>query len=130
MKKILSIIVILLVTISSYSASLLQYQTLLNSQSYLEQVEITAKWYAKDILISLPNPSTAEEIKRYNWAQDVISSKWNSIVIFRIASFMANDVYLPNPSDPSQIYSDLLTNYSANPSGYTVFDIIGRVNLP
>ncbi len=43
------------------------YDNLLNSQAFIEQVEVTAKIYAKEQLINLPNPSTPEEIKRYNW---------------------------------------------------------------
>ena len=106
------------------------YDNLLSSQSFLEQVEYTAKLYAKDQLINLPNPSTPEEIRRYNWCQDVINAKVNSSVIYRIASFVCNDTYVPNPTNPTQIYDDLLQAYQQNPNGYTVFDVIGKVNLP
>lgn len=68
---------------------------MLSNQAYLEQVELTAKIFAKDVLINLPNPSTAEEIKRYNWCQDVINAKPNSTVIYRIALFVLKVCKLP-----------------------------------
>lgn len=130
MKKFLLVMALFATFLSAKSApAWSQYDILLSSQTYLEQVELTAKIYAKDILINLPNPSTAEEIKRYNWCQDVLSAKPNSVIIYRIASFVTNDTYINNFS-PVDIYNDLLNAYQQNPNGYTIFDIIGKVNLP
>ena len=130
MKKLLFIGLILISFISKSAPQLNVYDNLLSTQSFIEQVEITAKIYAKDVLISLPSPSTPKEIKRYNWCQDVISAKTNSVVIYRIASFVCNDIYVPNFASPTDTYYDLLNAYSQNPTGYTIFDIIGKVNLP
>lgn len=130
MKKFLLVMAIFAIFLSAKSAPFWsQYDILLSSQTYLEQVELTAKIYAKDVLINLPNPSTAEEIRRYNWCQDVLGAKPNSVVIYRIASFVTNDTYINNFA-PVDIYNDLLNAYQQNPSGYTIFDIIGKVNLP
>lgn len=130
MKKLLLATLLLISIIGKSAPQFNIYDNLLSSPSFLEEVEITAKIYAKDILISLPNPSTPEEIRRYNWCQDVLASKSNSVVIYRIASFVYNDNYLSNPSSPTDIYDNLLNAYQQNPNGYTVFDIIGKVNLP
>lgn len=106
------------------------YDNLLRSQSFLEQVEITSKIYARQILESLPATSSSIEIKQYNWCQDVLASKYNSVIIYRIASFVCNEVYLPNIGNPTGIYDDLLTAYTTTPNGVTIWDIIGKVNLP
>lgn len=130
MKKFLLVMALFATFLSANSApSWNIYDVLLSSDSYLNQVELTAKIYAKDVLINLPNPSTAEEIKRYNWCQDVINAKPNSTVIYRIASFVTNDTYINN-FNQQDIYNDLLNAYIQNPNGYTIFDIIGKVNLP
>ena len=130
MKKFLLVMALFATFLSANSApSWNIYDVLLSSESYINQVELTAKIYAKDVLINLPNPSTAEEIKRYNWSQDVINAKSNSSVIYRIASFVTNDTYINN-FNQQDIYNDLLNAYQQNPSGYTIFDIIGKVNLP
>lgn len=130
MKKLVLVLAIFATVFTARSApSWNIYDVLLSSDAYIEQVELTAKIYAKDILINLPNPSTAEEIKRYNWCQDVISAKANSVVIYRIASFVTNDAYINN-FNQQDIYNDLLNAYAQTPSGYTIFDIIGKVNLP
>ena len=130
MKKVLFLTLVCISLIGKSAPQWNMYDNLLSSQSFLEQVEYTAKLYAKDQLINLPNPSTPEEIRRYNWCQDVINAKVNSSVIYRIASFVCNDTYVPNPTNPTQIYDDLLQAYQQNPNGYTVFDVIGKVNLP
>lgn len=130
MKKFLVVIAIFAMVLSAKSTPAWnQYDILLSTESYLQQVELTAKIYAKDVLINLPYPSTAEEIKRYNWCQDVLSAKPNSVVIYRIASFVTNDTYINN-FNQVDIYNDLLNAYQQNPNGYTIFDIIGKVNLP
>ena len=131
MKKFLAVMAIFAIFLSAKSAPVWnQFDMMLNSQTFIEQVEITAKIHAAQTLVNLPNPSTAEEIKRYNWCHDVLSAKTNSVVIYRIASFVCIDTYLTNINDPIQIYNDLLNAYQQNPSGYTIFDIIGKVNLP
>ncbi len=72
------------------------YDNLLSSPSFIEQVEYSAKFYARTVLETIVVPSTAAEIKRYNWCQDVISAKANSVIIYRIASFVTNDTYINN----------------------------------
>ena len=130
MKKLLFVLLLGVSLIGKSAPTWNIYDALLNSQTFIEQVEITAKTYANQVLIDLPNPSTAEEIRRYNWCHDVISAKTNSVVIYRIASFVCNDTYLPNTYNNQQIYEDLLNSYSQSPNGVTIFDIIGKVNLP
>lgn len=112
MKKLLLVLAIFTTFLSAKSAPAWnQYDMMLSNQAYLEQVLLTAKIFAKDVLINLPNPSTAEEIRRYNWCQDVISAKPNSVVIYRIASFVTNDTYINN-FNQQDIYNDLLNAYS------------------
>ena len=131
MKKILFTLLLMASLSIKAAPQWTQYDNLLSSPSYIEQVEYTAKFYARKVLETIVVPTTAEEIKRYNWCQDVLNVKTNSIVIYKIASFVCNDTYIPSPSDPTDVYNQLLNAYATVPNvTYTVFDIIGKVNLP
>jgi len=131
MKKLLFATLLLASLIGKSAPAWIQYDNLLSSPYFIEQVEYTAKFHARTILETMVVPTTAEEIKRYNWCQDVLNAKTNSVIIYKIASYVCNDTYVSNPNDPTDIYNSLLNAYATVPNAtYTVFDIIGKVNLP
>lgn len=130
MKKLLLATLLLISIIGKSAPQYNIYDNLLSSPSFLEEVEITAKIYAKDILINNPNPTSSHDLKLIAWAQEVLASKVNSVVIYRIASFVCNDSYIIYPNNPTDIYEELLNAYASNVNGYTVFELIGKVNLP
>ena len=127
MKKIIGILLVaflLSTTTVKAAPSWQSYVTLLNSEEYLKLVDYQSKFYAKDVIGSLPTPSTSQEIAIYNAAHDVLSVKWDSPMIRKIAGYVTNDTYLTNISDWQQIGGDILTALQGGCGSYTVFACI------
>ena len=128
MKKIIGILLIAFMTLSVNAAPSWQvYATLLHSEDYLQLVSSQSKRYAQSVILSIPTPSSAQEIAIYNAAHDVLSAKWDSPIIMRIAGFITNDTYLTNLSDWQAIGEDINTALGNSCGSYTVFACISGI---
>lgn len=132
MKKLFSFLIIGLLLCANVSMieaapSWQTYAEKLQSDQYLQLVASQSKKVAKDIIVAQPAPNTDQEIKIYNYAHDVLAAKWDSKIIYEIASFVTNEAYLTNLSDWQSIGEDIITALYTSCGNYTVFACIGKV---
>ena len=97
------------------------YKQLLESKTFQDNVKYLGSRVAYQILLAQPNPTTVQEIKRYNYAHDILNANWNSKLIFHIASFICNENYLTDLNNYSQIENEIETAIANN------FDILGSI---
>lgn len=109
MKKLILLLLVVLSLSVKAAPSYQAYANLLQSETYLQLVSSQAKWYAREVINNTPTPGTSQEIAIYQFAHDVLSAKWNSPTIYKIASYVTNETYMGNLSDWQQMGGDILT---------------------
>lgn len=122
MKKVLLVLGISILGFTGFAAPQWDKSApLLESDFFALTTKVIASYVASDILIAQPNPSSAIEIKRYNYAHAILEAKADSKLIYSIMSIVIKDGIITDLDNPQQMKDEIHNYIQSN------FDIIGKI---